>query len=245
MTGVQTCALPISSAVINDIISLCDQVDFYPLKKQEKQQLAIYLNQKSPKTFSEGLEHLRSYNQNIRGNEPTHYYSALYNVMNNDTVADTIYEIGENLSGLKQHYAKSDDDIFYKDPPFLYLVDYAEKYGTDFYGFIDHVESVIAKMVNYPVNNEEEIDLDIRKKVHLMTALRAKGKEFETVIILDVNDGIWPIKFAIEEYQLEQERRLFYVAMTRAKKRLIFITVKEMIGKKMAVSPYLKEIGLI
>jgi DNA helicase-2/ATP-dependent DNA helicase PcrA len=77
-----------------------------------------------------------------------------------------------------------------------------------------------------------------------MTALRAKGKEFDTVVLLDVNDGIWPTVYAETEEQKEQERRLFYVAMTRAKERLV-ITASGRIGDKVAaLSPYIAEAGL-
>ena len=70
-----------------------------------------------------------------------------------------------------------------------------------------------------------------------MTALRAKGKEFETVVILDANDGIWPIRFAETEAELEQERRLFYVALTRAQKRLIILPVEQLAGRPVQKSP--------
>jgi DNA helicase-2/ATP-dependent DNA helicase PcrA len=77
-----------------------------------------------------------------------------------------------------------------------------------------------------------------------MTALRAKGKEFDNVIILDANDGIWPIKMAQSQEQLEQERRLFYVAFTRAKKRLTILVNQSMLGQTATPSPYIAEMGL-
>lgn len=81
--------------------------------------------------------------------------------------------------------------------------------------------------------------------MHLMTALRAKGKEFHTVVILDANEGIWPSKQAETQEQIEGERRVFYVAMTRAKKRLLF-TLSKRIGASVAVpSSFLAESGLI
>ena len=78
-----------------------------------------------------------------------------------------------------------------------------------------------------------------------MTALRAKGREFDTVVMLDVVDGIWPLRAASgSERKLEGERRLFYVAMTRARKRLI-LTTSGRIGDKVTIpSPFLAEAGL-
>ena len=56
-------------------------------------------------------------------------------------------------------------------------------------------------------------------KIHLMTATRSKGHEYDAVIILDVDDDEWPNRLTDN---IEEERRLFYVAMTRARKYLYF-----------------------
>lgn len=79
----------------------------------------------------------------------------------------------------------------------------------------------------------------------MMTALRAKGKEFESVVLLDVNDGIWPAKQAHTAEQLEAERRVFYVAFTRARSKII-IQISDSFGHRSAVvSPYVRELGLV
>ncbi len=77
-----------------------------------------------------------------------------------------------------------------------------------------------------------------------MTALRAKGKEFRTVAILDANDGMWPIRYAETTEELEQERRVFYVAVTRAERRLLLLSVRELVGKTVEITPFLREMGL-
>lgn len=77
-----------------------------------------------------------------------------------------------------------------------------------------------------------------------MTALRAKGKEFDVVIILDCNKDIWPSKLALSEEQLEGERRLFYVAFTRAKQRILMLVNKSILGELVVPSPYLAEMGM-
>ena len=91
-------------------------------------------------------------------------HRGVWAVVSNETVSDAIFSIGEELEGLKKHYAKSDDDIFYKDPPFMYLVEYAEKYGSNFWEFIDHVESAIVKMSNFGDDFNDEIDIGIRAR---------------------------------------------------------------------------------
>ena len=62
--------------------------------------------------------------------------------------------------------------------------------------------------------------------VSVMTVHAAKGLEFDTVFLVGVENGIFPFVFhdsspAKEEEKLQEERRLMYVAMTRAKRRLV------------------------
>lgn len=60
-----------------------------------------------------------------------------------------------------------------------------------------------------------------RDGVTLMTMHGAKGLEYEVVFVIEGNEGITPYKKAKTKEALEEERRLFYVAMTRAKSKLI------------------------
>lgn len=67
-------------------------------------------------------------------------------------------------------------------------------------------------------------DDDGRNVVTIMTVHSSKGLEFGTVFICGFEDGIFPHQKSIEEENIEEERRLCYVAITRAKSRL-FITM--------------------
>ena len=62
--------------------------------------------------------------------------------------------------------------------------------------------------------------------INVMTMHMSKGLEFDTVIIPDVNEGVIPPKNS-EKNNIEEERRLFYVAVTRAKNRLYILSTKE------------------
>ena len=57
--------------------------------------------------------------------------------------------------------------------------------------------------------------------VNIMTMHGSKGLEFETVWLPDLNEGIIPTRSAVNEELIEEERRMLYVGMTRAKKALI------------------------
>ena len=84
--------------------------------------------------------------------------------------------------------------------------------------------------------------------IQLMTIHAAKGKEFEVVFIPGLEEGIIPSRFAIESRQknrIEEERRLLYVAMTRAKKELFLTNTLisfDFYTEKKSRSPFLKEI---
>ncbi len=78
--------------------------------------------------------------------------------------------------------------------------------------------------------------------VRLMTIHAAKGLEFHTVFILDANEGRIPYKKARTDAQTEEERRLFYVAMTRAKEKLTVCYVKTKSGKETVPSRFVDEL---
>ncbi len=81
-----------------------------------------------------------------------------------------------------------------------------------------------------------------RTGITLSTMHRAKGLEWESVYIIDADEGIHPYKEAESDDELEEERRLFYVAMTRAKDNLTIQYYKTAGGKVLDPSPYLQEI---
>ena len=70
----------------------------------------------------------------------------------------------------------------------------------------------------------------------------SKGLEFEVVFIVDANEGIIPHKKAVLPTELEEERRLFYVAITRAKEYLYILSSKERYNKDMEPSRFIGEI---
>jgi hypothetical protein len=66
--------------------------------------------------------------------------------------------------------------------------------------------------------------------VTLMTLHNAKGLEFPIVFVIGCEDGVFPHSRALDEGQLEEERRLCYVAITRARRRLAFTYARRRSG---------------
>ena len=81
-------------------------------------------------------------------------------------------------------------------------------------------------------------------RVTLTTMHSSKGLEFDTVFIIDANEGVCPHKKAVLDTDIEEERRMFYVAMTRAKSRLYIYSAAEKYNKTLDVSRFLIEAGL-
>ena len=73
----------------------------------------------------------------------------------------------------------------------------------------------------------------------------SKGLEFDTVYIMAANEGAVPYKKAKTEDEIEEERRLFYVAMTRAKQTLVISYAKEKNGKTAEPSRFVNELFVV
>ena len=86
-------------------------------------------------------------------------------------------------------------------------------------------------------NKEQKKD-----SVMLATMHSSKGLEFDVVFIVDANEGITPHKKAVLATDIEEERRLFYVAMTRAKELLYLFSARERYNKVAHWSRFIDEI---
>ena len=83
---------------------------------------------------------------------------------------------------------------------------------------------------------------DDQEGVRLMTLHSAKGLEFDTVFLVEANEGKTPYKKARTDREIEEERRLFYVGMTRAKEVLKICYVKIKNGKETSPSRFVDEL---
>ncbi len=125
------------------------------------------------------------------------------------------------------------------------ILDYLQGESSDF----KTVEEWAGAQERYKEQFQKERSRGKRREkeegVYVMTLHGAKGLEFEHVFIMDVNEGVIP-KFGkgseLPEEKVEEERRLFYVGMTRAKKRLELLLVIETNNSKLRPSRFLEKV---
>lgn len=141
-----------------------------------------------------------------------------------------------------------------------YLVEYAQYRNLnkeDLFDVLDELQASAKGFKNFEAwelhirEYTEELRQKAKKKqenpdaVTLSTMHSAKGLEFKSVFIMDANQGITPYKKAVLDKDLEEERRLFYVGMTRASHDLTICSVKELHNKESEISQFVLEAGLI
>ena len=102
-----------------------------------------------------------------------------------------------------------------------------------------YIEDYTPKLEEQARRAEQE-----REGVLISTLHGVKGLEYDFVYILNVNEGSMPYRKAVLEPAIEEERRLFYVGMTRARKKLALCYVRQQYEKKREPSRFLKEAGV-
>ena len=103
----------------------------------------------------------------------------------------------------------------------------------------EYIEDYTKKLAEQAKKQESK-----REGLVVSTLHAVKGLEYDKVYIMNVNEGSIPYKKAVLEEALEEERRLFYVGMTRAKKELLLCYVRRQYEKERDPSRFLEETGL-
>ena len=103
----------------------------------------------------------------------------------------------------------------------------------------DYIEDYTEKL-----NEQAKRQRDRKEGVTVSTLHAVKGLEYDIVYILNVNEGSIPYRKAVLAEAVEEERRLFYVGMTRARRKLVLAYVNRQYEKEREPSRFLEETGL-
>lgn len=136
-----------------------------------------------------------------------------------------------------------------------YLRDYALDHKLKAEELLDVLEEIQESAKGYDTLEEwqkhiEEYGMNLQKQqklrenqdgVVICTMHSSKGLEFPIVFIPEANEGITPYQKAVLKEEIEEERRLFYVAMTRAKELLYVFSIKERFHKLLEISRFVTE----
>ena len=136
-----------------------------------------------------------------------------------------------------------------------YLEDFAKKKNKDFTEWWESFEEITAMSEGYPdldaffrfVTEFNRRALERRKPeeekgIRFMTYHSAKGLEFDEVFLPDCIEGIIPDGRAKKPEEIEEERRSFYVALTRARKGIHIYVTKTRYSKKVYPSRFIPEL---
>ncbi len=105
----------------------------------------------------------------------------------------------------------------------------------EFFEYIDELSEKIK-------NDKKNFGKNLENAVTLSTMHSAKGLEFDTVFIPSAVEGVIPHEKSKTQEEIEEERRLFYVGVTRAKNRLYISEIAERYDKSTKRSRFIKEL---
>ncbi len=111
---------------------------------------------------------------------------------------------------------------------------------SDFDAWFKHMEEYRQTLLLMAQTKKEKNE----DAIEIATLHGSKGLEYDVVFIPDVNEEVIPHKKAGLDADIEEERRLFYVGMTRAKHELNLYYVKERYNKKLEMSRFLGDMGI-
>ena len=123
------------------------------------------------------------------------------------------------------------------------ILDELQEASAEFKTYDEWFKHIVAYTEELKLQNKERMEQ--RDGVELSTIHSSKGLEYKIVIIIGANEGISPYQKAFLQEDIEEERRLFYVAMTRAKDILHIFAVRERFGRAIDVSRFIFETGYI
>ena len=123
-------------------------------------------------------------------------------------------------SGLEEEFKESKDEGAARLENAYELVNFASKYDS-----LNPSDAILEFLSDSALQSDQDELKEEGKAVRLMTVHASKGLEFDTIFVSGLEDGLFPHQRLDERAKMkpeeaEEERRLFYVAVTRARKKL-------------------------
>ena len=227
-------------------VGICDLIKRYPLNKSDRSNLSDHIVRRGPRNVTAAVAAIASYSgPDLRGKSAQQLYEVANSFITSGSVADALRQVQNGFTGLSFDYDKADSDVWFSAPPLEQISEIAESEDMEADSLIERFEAAKNRLREYRALESRDdgtggIGEIMERPLHLMTATRAKGKEYDTVILLDTNEGIWPHPRSTEDPQkLEAERRLFYVAFTRARRKVVMLA-----EDTKAISRFVSEMGI-
>ncbi|MGL5440120.1 MAG: 3'-5' exonuclease [Filifactoraceae bacterium] len=126
------------------------------------------------------------------------------------SLLEKIYDVGNF-----REIFKKDDTRLKNLESFIQIVDNLDDRNYD-------ANSAIGKILEYTTLSNSQMDIMAVKeeKIPIITVHQAKGLEYDYIFLASVNENVFPSYRSVKDNKLLEEMKLFYVAMTRAKKKL-------------------------
>jgi len=136
------------------------------------------------------------------------------------TTEELMEKVFESVGYLKMFDSEDEEDFSR-----LENIKELKSVAVSFPKLMDFLEQVALVESEYSQHEKETKD---NRRLVLMTLHQAKGLEFDHVFIVGVEEGLLPHSRSVDDqFQLEEERRLFYVGITRAKKALYITNTRK------------------
>lgn len=167
---------------------------------------------------------------------------------------NSLYDIEKKLSHIRKLPLSRKISCIYK---YLGYKEYSSLKANKFAEEVINKDLFVESLINFTKDLEtiEDFDrkiLNLKKKIRLMppsnlilqTIHRSKGLEYDKVFVIDMNKNEFPIIDYEKDSKasLEEERRVFYVAMTRARENLFILSTKKRNNKKTLPSEFFTKV---
>lgn len=150
------------------------------------------------------------------------------------TLMETLDLLTKNFNGLSGMIG-SLEDVVAERVPLGEIYELAANFKGKTQDFVRTLEGALERA------RQTNAGTDRDSGIGLLTYFRAKGLQWHTVILTTCNEGLIPHRKA----NVEDERRLFYVALTRASSNLLISHVQKACGNQVTASRFLQEAGLL